>query len=1059
MTSYDDDDLYAPQRSAYPPDGGYRPEPPYGFDGRGRSGSSSPGHAGWDKPAARDDADGFDPFAGRGDGSRNGNGQVSANGSVNGEQNGHPNGHGYASASRGGGPSGPVSPYQRPADQPPSPPTPRAGGRASVGSASAQGAPIGSASVPLPPSGSASVPGAVGSASVPAPVSPPAAGGRPTTGRASVRPAEFETSAAGLSEGFDPFGAESPAESFSESPGDASAAGRASVPSPSGRASVGRAAVVAPADPDAPAVPGGPAGPGGPGGPAPGGPAGKKPVNKKQRRRRRIIASLAVLIMLTGIGVITGVYYTSSVTLPEDVPLHQSTTIYYSDGKTPLAKLGVQNRQILQDNQIPPVVKQAVTAAEDATFYTNEGVDFKGIVRAFVNNVTGGDTQGASTITQQYARAVAGLTYSASYTRKIKEIAIAMKMTKQMSKDEILDNYLNIVPFGRGAYGIQAAAEAYFGIPASSLKLNQAMVLAGLIKNPNGDVYDPTCGAGGKGPCQQAIDRFNYVKSQLPRVAPRPNYADAAAIAQVAYPTNASKDQNNEAANALASPQGFIVHHVMDELSHAKKADGSLYFPTTGPNSLKYGGYQIVTTIDKNAQAAAVKAASGKVKGTPMYGMKKGEGAAMVSVQPGTGAVVAYYGGYNGSNIDFAGIYSDPVYGDGGLTNESVTPGSSFKTVTLATALRQGISVNSYWYGPHSRQFDDRKKPVKNAGASEACPGAAHVCQLWKALAESLNTVYYAVGEDTKAGMTPAKVLDMAYDLGVKQIWAGAACGGKRLPLNGSNGNTIWPHCLGADLSFGAYGVTVQDMANVMATFANNGVRADEHFVNYVNQGYASDAKKVYQTAIHLTPVPGYTREMANDEQWAMQQVYKNGDESDNKLDDGRPAAVKTGTWEYDGKNAKANDNQSGFFNGYTAGDAKDGAIATSVWVGFTGAPMAVVDQRGHAISGATVPAAIWQSYMNAYLNHAPGGHAYPIQQFAGLQDTGDPSLGERSSPAPSPPSQPTQNPCDFPQVCQPSQPGRQPQPPPPTITPPSAPPSAPPSQKGGGGGGHGGGG
>ena len=83
----------------------------------------------------------------------------------------------------------------------------------------------------------------------------------------------------------------------------------------------------------------------------------------------------------------------------------------------------------------------------------------------------------------------------------------------------------------------------------------------------------------------------------------------------------------------------------MDELSHAKRADGSLYFPTTGPNSLKYGGYQIVTTINAKAQAAAEKAASGKIKDTPMYGMKKGEGAALVSVQPGTGAVVAYYGG------------------------------------------------------------------------------------------------------------------------------------------------------------------------------------------------------------------------------------------------------------------------------------------------------------------------------------------------------------------------------------------------------------------------------
>jgi membrane peptidoglycan carboxypeptidase len=246
-------------------------------------------------------------------------------------------------------------------------------------------------------------------------------------------------------------------------------------------------------------------------------------------------------------------------------------------------------------------------------------------------------------------------------------------------------------------------------------------------------VYDPFCAAGGKGPCQTAIDRFNYVKQQMPKVPARSGYINAAQIATLAYPTNAKKDTGDAAANALAKPEGFIVHHVMDELSQAKRPDGTLVFPTTGSNSLKFGGYQIVTTIDAKAQAAAEKAAGGTVKGTPMYGMKAGIGAALVSVQPGTGAVVAYYGGANGSNLDFAGIYNDPVFGNGQTTNVSVVPGSSFKTVTLATALKQGISLNSYWYGPHERQFKDRIQKVKNSGNTEACPGAAHVCTLWKA--------------------------------------------------------------------------------------------------------------------------------------------------------------------------------------------------------------------------------------------------------------------------------------------------------------------------------------
>src|SRR5215475_582084 len=443
---------------------------------------------------------------------------------------------------------------------------------------------------------------AAGSASVGAALT----SSRAMLGRAAARLRDFTGTqrAVPASDEFDPFR------------DDAPAAGRATVPVSSGRAPVGRASVLAPADPDVPIGPGGPGGfgPGGPGGP--GGAGGQRPFYKIARRIRRIIAALAILIMLTGIGVITGVYYTSTITLPADVPLQQSTTLYYSDGKTVMARIGDENRTILADNQIPPIVKQAVTAAEDVTFYSNSGVDFKGIARAFVNNITGGSTQGASTITQQYARSMAGLTYSASYTRKLKEIVLALKMTQKMSKEQILDNYLNTVPFGRGAYGIEAAAEAYYHVTAAQLKPNQAMVLAGMIKNPNGGVYDPTCGKDHKSPCQTAIDRFNYVKGQMPKVPMRKGYLNPAQIAPLTYPTNAVQKVDNAARNALASPVGFVVHHVMDELSHLKKPDGSLMFPSTGANSLEYGGYQIVTTIDKRAEQDAITAASGLTKDT-----------------------------------------------------------------------------------------------------------------------------------------------------------------------------------------------------------------------------------------------------------------------------------------------------------------------------------------------------------------------------------------------------------------------------------------------------------
>src|SRR5205823_3845790 len=172
----------------------------------------------------------------------------------------------------------------------------------------------------------------------------------------------------------------------------------------SGRASVGRAPV-SPAYGTPPDLIPGAGGPGGPGGPGDGsgrGPGRKGPRGKKARRRNIILASLAVFIMLAGGAVVGGGYYFDSVKLPNDIPLPQSTVITYADGKTPMAKLGDTNRTILPADQIPDIVKKAVVATEDQTFYTNHGVDLRGIIRAGWNNVTGGDTQGASTITQQY---------------------------------------------------------------------------------------------------------------------------------------------------------------------------------------------------------------------------------------------------------------------------------------------------------------------------------------------------------------------------------------------------------------------------------------------------------------------------------------------------------------------------------------------------------------------------------------------------------------------------------------------------------------------------------
>src|SRR5688572_30002035 len=146
----------------------------------------------------------------------------------------------------------------------------------------------------------------------------------------------------------------------------------------------------------------------------------KDPARKKADRRQRITAIAAAVFLLSGLGVGVGTYYFDTVSTPSELPLPESTTVYYADGNTPMAKLGTENRTLLKFDQMNDAVKEAVVAAEDQTFWTNEGIDFKGVVRAAWNNVTGGELQGASTITQQYARVAAELK-GVSYSRKTRE--------------------------------------------------------------------------------------------------------------------------------------------------------------------------------------------------------------------------------------------------------------------------------------------------------------------------------------------------------------------------------------------------------------------------------------------------------------------------------------------------------------------------------------------------------------------------------------------------------------------------------------------------------------
>jgi membrane peptidoglycan carboxypeptidase len=447
-------------------------------------------------------------------------------------------------------------------------------------------------------------------------------------------------------------------------------------------------------------------------------PKTKKKGDPARRRRRRKIATIvgvtALLIMFGGMG---AVYAGLQVPLPADAGAKQVSRIYYADGKTLLATVGAENRTNVPLSQVPIWMQHAIIAAEDRTFYDNNGISLGGIARAMWANVRGQEVQGGSTITQQYVKN-AHLTEERTVSRKFREIGWAIKANQKYSKNQILEFYLNTIYFGRGAYGIESAARTYFGVPASKLTVSQSAVLAGVIKAPS--VYDPASDL------QRAKVRWEYVLDGMVEQ----KWLDPAERAQQTYPKTRKVVPSSGGSTHLDGWSGLIVHQVEKELQ-ARGID---------EQTIRTGGLKIVTTIDAKAQQAAVDAATETFANQP-EDMEK----ALVAVEPGTGRVRAYYGGERG-------------YGNLDLANSRFRPGSSFKAYTLATAVSQGISIKSYWNGADNQKFPGETVAVRNSEGSSCAR-----CNVIEATVKSLNTTYYALAQKVGAD----KVLELAKNAGI----------------------------------------------------------------------------------------------------------------------------------------------------------------------------------------------------------------------------------------------------------------------------------------------------
>jgi membrane peptidoglycan carboxypeptidase len=771
--------------------------------------------------------------------------------------------------------------------------------------------------------------------------------------------------------------------------GGAAAVGEGGTGAYGGRAAVARAAVRPGSSYDE-------LGPPTPAGGGAGGKGGGKDLTKQAKRRRRgniLTAAAAVVVILLGAGVVAGTWFFDDVQLTEPKAESQVTQLLGEDGKTQLATIGAQNRSLVPYQSINPVIGQAVMAAEDKNFRDHNGIDMKGIMRAAWNNFTGGDTQGASTITQQYARHAAELK-EISYNRKLREAIIARKMEDRYGKDEILGRYLNSVYFGRGAYGIEAAVKAYFGNSRSALTqpgkkgaitASEAAVLASVIKQP-----EPSAGHKGYDPQnnqQDAEIRWNYTLGNMVEkgwlnAADRPT----------AYPKVAKFEPEKCRTGCGAdTPSGKIIKYVKSELL----AMGIKQEEWTT------GGLQIVTTINPKVQKAAEEAASQANKKSPLNDLNSTYKSALVAVDPANGRVLGYYGGDDGVGWDYAGpnFRDDGTYSGGGRP-----PGSSFKIYTLLAALSAGYGFDTTWDAEAKKSDGSR---INNSGRTNfQCDKRR--CPLDKATVESYNFPFYWLADT----LGPAKVIEAAHKAGVKYISSPTEIGA-RVDLDKADKGDLGE--FGNEVGFGQYAITALDHANGVATLANNGIYNKAHFVKSVKKRNDKTGKFEAYKNEKLDPKKAFEPDVAAAIDHVLEKIPGANGRS---LRNGRDAIGKTGTWEY--KDGKTKENGDAWMVGGTR------SIATSVWVGrekldkkkqqMVGLP--IKKPGGGNMTGGSIPGAIWKQFMDS----ASSAINAPDESFPPDVKVGDPSKkGNGLAPPPPPPEQPDQPGCLL-GICPPGQ-------------------------------------
>jgi penicillin-binding protein 1A len=635
---------------------------------------------------------------------------------------------------------------------------------------------------------------------------------------------------------------------------------------------------------------------------------------RRRNRKRRSIVLIGALLLASIIALLlatvafTGQQILESQCSLQDLrklSLGENSFVYAANGQFLGVIPSATNRQPLPLSQISPSLPEATVAIEDARFWQHGALDYRGIARALYDDIAhGGVVQGGSTITQQLVRNLYIGNPQRTLSRKIKEACLALKVFRKHTRKQILADYLNEVFYGNHAYGAQAAARTYFSKPASKLTLVQAALLAGLPQAPS--VYNPLTNR------RAALSRRNEVLQ---------------AMWKNGYITASKLRSATKKKLQLRPGHLYSELHQPNFFGWAEQQLANRF----GQRQVELGGYKVQTTLDPRLQGLALHAVSSVLQ------TSTDPAAAVVAIDPQTGAVkamVSYLPSGRTMQFNLA-------------TQAHRSTGSSFKPITLATALSEGVSLYSTFYGP-PELFITYPACATNNGPWDVhnfADEAAGTMSLLDATAYSVNTIFAQL--ISKVGVR--NVVAMAHNLGITEP-------------SGIKSPYFKPVCA---ITLGSVGFTPLEMTDVYATFASGGIHHPPQAFETV-RGRSGKLIPLKDTGRRVL-----SANVAAQLTYALQGVVQHGTGTAAQLG-ARPVAGKTGT---------AENFQDAWFCGYVP------QLATCVWVGYPRGEISLNNVEGvGAVAGGTLPAEIWRAFMD------PAVAKLPVKSFP----TPDLNVGSR---------------------------------------------------------------